>query len=246
VVPGDRLRLEITLGKRRAPLALAQATAYVGDQIVAEAELVLGLRPDKTEIDSSAVVHPRAQIGEGTTIGPHATIGANVTIGANCKIGASAVIDGWTDIGDETEIYPFASIGQVRRTWFRGEETRLVIGRRNIFRVRDRPPRRGGGVTTTLIATTCTSPTTAMSATTPSSETWRLSAGVEDCANISADPACTSSAGSAATGSSAALGRHARRSHARSAPPGAHLVIIGLMRRGSPGSNARSHSCSRS
>src|SRR6266545_1350490 len=30
VVPGDRLRLEITLGKRRASLARAQATAYVG------------------------------------------------------------------------------------------------------------------------------------------------------------------------------------------------------------------------
>jgi UDP-N-acetylglucosamine acyltransferase len=152
VVPGDRLRLEITLGKRRASLARAQATAYVGDQIVAEAELLLGLRPDKTEIDPSAVVHPRAQIGEGTTIGPHATIGANVTIGANCKIGASAVIDGWTDIGDETEIYPFASIGQVPQDLkFRGEQTRLVIGRRNIFRefvTVHRGTRGGGGVTT--------------------------------------------------------------------------------------------------
>jgi UDP-N-acetylglucosamine acyltransferase len=152
VVPGDRLRLEITLGKRRASLARAQATAYVGDQIVAEAELLLGLRPDKTEIDSSAVVHPRARIGEGTTIGPHATVGANVTIGANCKIGASAVIDGWTDIGDETEIYPFASIGQVPQDLkFRGEETRLVIGSRNIFRefvTVHRGTRGGGGVTT--------------------------------------------------------------------------------------------------
>jgi UDP-N-acetylglucosamine acyltransferase len=152
VVPGDRLRLEITLGKRRASLALAQATAYVGDQVVAEAELVLGLRPDKTEIDATAVVHPRAQIGEGTTIGPHATVGANVTIGANCKIGASAVIDGWTDIGAETEIFPFASIGQVPQDLkFRGEETRLVIGRRNIFRefvTVHRGTRGGGGVTT--------------------------------------------------------------------------------------------------
>src|ERR1700704_6547587 len=33
VVPGDRLRLEITLGRRRASLARAQATAYIGDQI---------------------------------------------------------------------------------------------------------------------------------------------------------------------------------------------------------------------
>src|SRR6478672_7755175 len=40
VVPGDRLRLEISLGPRRQSLARAQATAYVGDQIVAEAELL--------------------------------------------------------------------------------------------------------------------------------------------------------------------------------------------------------------
>ncbi len=51
VVPGDRLRLEISVGKRRASLARAKAVAYVGDQLVAEAELLLGLIPDRTEID---------------------------------------------------------------------------------------------------------------------------------------------------------------------------------------------------
>jgi UDP-N-acetylglucosamine acyltransferase len=152
VVPGDRLRLEITLGRQRASLARAQAAAYVGDQVVAEAELLLGLVPDTTEIDPAAIVHPRAQIGEGTTIGPHATIGPQVRIGAQCRIGASAVIDGLTDIGDRTEIYPFASIGQVPQDLkFRGEETRLSIGERNIFRefvTVHRGTRGGGGVTT--------------------------------------------------------------------------------------------------
>src|SRR6266851_1615606 len=113
VVPGDRLRLEILLGRCRRSLALAQATAYVGDQIVAECELLLGLVPDRAEIHPTAIVHPSASVGEGTTIGPHATIGAHVRLGANCKVGASAVIDGWTDIGDDTEIFPFASIGQI-------------------------------------------------------------------------------------------------------------------------------------
>ena len=32
-------------------------------------------------------------------------------IGARCRIGASVVIDGWTEIGDDTQIYPMASIG---------------------------------------------------------------------------------------------------------------------------------------
>ncbi len=152
VVPGDQLRLEITLGKQRSSLARAQAAAYVGDQIVAEAELLLGLVPDQTEIDPSAIVHPRAQIGQGTTVGPHAMIGPDVTIGANCKIGASAVVDGWTEIGDDCEIYPFASIGQVPQDLkFKGERTRLQIGRRNIFRefvTIHRGTQGGGGQTT--------------------------------------------------------------------------------------------------
>jgi UDP-N-acetylglucosamine acyltransferase len=151
VVPGDRLRLEVSLGRRRAAIARAQATAYLGDQVVAECELLLGVVADGTEIDPTAVVHRSAQIGHGTTIGPHACIGAHVKIGAGCKIGASAVVDGWTEIGDGTEIYPFASIGLVPQDLkFQGEATRLVIGKRNIFRefvTVHRGTRGGGGVT---------------------------------------------------------------------------------------------------
>jgi UDP-N-acetylglucosamine acyltransferase len=151
VVPGDRLRLEIVLGKRRPSLALAKATAYVGDQVVAEAELLLGFIADRTEIDATALVDARATIGAGTVIGPHALVGPHVTIGANCRIGASTIIEGRTEIGDDTEIYPFASIGLIPQDLkFRGEQTRLVIGRRNIFRefvTIHRGTRGGGGVT---------------------------------------------------------------------------------------------------
>src|SRR5262249_4954308 len=38
VVPGDRLRLEVSIDARRSRLARAQAAAYVEDQVVAEAE----------------------------------------------------------------------------------------------------------------------------------------------------------------------------------------------------------------
>ncbi len=151
VVPGDRLRLEVSLGKRRASLARARGIAYVGDQIVAEADLLIGVVPDRTKIDATAIVHPEAQIGEGTVIGPHATVGAHVRIGAHCRVGASSIIDGWTEIGDGTEIYPFASIGLIPQDLkFRGEESRLVIGRRNIFRefvTIHRGTRGGGGLT---------------------------------------------------------------------------------------------------
>jgi UDP-N-acetylglucosamine acyltransferase len=135
VVPGDRLRLEVTLGRTRSRLAKAQGAAFVGEQIVAEAELLLGIEPGAAFIDPTAHIHAGARIGAGTTIGPHAVIGADVTIGEGCRIGASVVIDGWTEIGDETQIFPMASIGLAPQDLkYRGERTRLVIGRRNIFR----------------------------------------------------------------------------------------------------------------
>jgi len=135
VVPGDRLRLEIAIGRRRTSLVRAQAVAYVGDQVAAEAELLLALVPDATDIHPSAIVHPRAFVGKGSVIGPHAVIGPHVRIGEHCSIGASAVIDGWTEIGDETEVFPFASIGLIPQDLkFKGEMTKLTIGKRNVFR----------------------------------------------------------------------------------------------------------------
>ena len=151
-MPGDRLRLEVTLGRRRAALARARAMAYVGDQVVAEAELLLGAgarpRPRSTRPPSSTRARRSAR---GRSIGPHATIGEHVRIGRNCRIGASAVVDGWTEIGDDNEIYPFASIGLIPQDLkFHGEQTRLVIGNRNIFRefvTIHRGTQGGGGVT---------------------------------------------------------------------------------------------------
>jgi UDP-N-acetylglucosamine acyltransferase len=151
VVPGDRLRVEVSLGRRRGSLAVAAATAFTDDQLVAECELLLGLAPATAEIDATAIVDPSAEVGEGTVIGPHAVIGPHVRIGPRCTIGASAVVDGWTEIGEGTEIFPFASIGLVPQDLkFRGEPTRLVIGARNIFRefvTINRGTAGGGGVT---------------------------------------------------------------------------------------------------
>jgi UDP-N-acetylglucosamine acyltransferase len=152
VVPGDRLRLEVTLRRARTRLARVQAAAYVDEQVVAEAELLLAIEAGAAAIDPTAHVDPAAQIGEGTTIGPHAVIGPEVRIGKHCRIGSSAVIDGRTEIGDETQIFPMASIGLAPQDLkYRGEATALRIGRRNIFRefvTINRGTAGGGGETT--------------------------------------------------------------------------------------------------
>jgi UDP-N-acetylglucosamine acyltransferase len=160
VAPGDRLRLEVTLGRSRSQIARATASAYVDDNLVAEAELVMGLgrSPDREQVkpaDSfihpSAVVHPGARIGEGTRIEPYAVIGEHVRIGRNCRIGASAMIDGFTEIGDDNNIFPLASVGLIPQDLkFQGEKTRLVIGNHNVIRefvTIHRGTAGGGGVT---------------------------------------------------------------------------------------------------
>jgi UDP-N-acetylglucosamine acyltransferase len=152
VVPGDRLQLEVTIGRVRSQLATVQALATVDGQLVAEAELLLGIEPGAASIDPSAKVHPGASIGEGTTIGPNTVIGPDVKVGKRCRIGASVVLEGHTTVGDDTQIYPMASIGLAPQDLkYRGEPTRLTIGRKNIFRefvTINRGTSGGGGETT--------------------------------------------------------------------------------------------------
>jgi UDP-N-acetylglucosamine acyltransferase len=141
VVPGDRLRLEVVMGARRTTLARARATAYLGDDVVAEAQLLMGLAGVQTGGRGGAKIHPTAiaqagaTIGAGTEIGPYVTIGRHVRIGKDCRIGASTVIDGMTEIGDGNEIFPMASVGLIPQDLkFGGETTRLIIGNRNVIR----------------------------------------------------------------------------------------------------------------
>jgi UDP-N-acetylglucosamine acyltransferase len=152
VVPGDRLRIEVSLGRLRSRLARVQAAAYVADELVVEADLLLAIEPGPASVDPSATVHPAARIGLGTTIGPHAIIGPDVRVGRHCTIGASAVLDGRTEIGDETHIFPMASIGLAPQDLkYKGEPTALRIGRRNVFRefvTINRGTAGGGGETT--------------------------------------------------------------------------------------------------
>ena len=164
VVPGDRLELEVTLSRRRGRITRAAAVASVDGHVVAEADLVIVFedQPRRTapavvsgrrssSIHETAIVHADATLGEGAVIGPYAIVGPHVTIGRRCRIGALAVVDGCTSIGDDTEIYPFASIGLAPQDLkFKGEPTRLQIGRHNVFRefvTIHRGTAGGGGVT---------------------------------------------------------------------------------------------------
>ena len=86
-------------------------------------------------IHSSAIIHPKAQIGSGCEVGPFCVIGEHVTLGDNCKLLSHVVIDGHTTLGRENQIFPFASIGlQTQDLKWKGGITRTEIGDRNTIR----------------------------------------------------------------------------------------------------------------
>lgn len=158
VTPGDQLELEVTLGATRGRVSKCAGIARVGGHVVAEMDLVIGIETLESRsvngpiIHESAIVAPGARVGNGTVIGAFATIGEHVVIGERCRIGASAVVDGWTTIGNENQIFPFASIGlQPQDLKYRGEPTRLTVGDNNVFRefvTIHRGTAGGGGCTT--------------------------------------------------------------------------------------------------
>ncbi len=82
-------------------------------------------------IHPSAVIEPGAVIGEGSRIGPFVHIGADVTLAAGVVVKSHAVITGWTDVGEGTEVFPFACVGEVPQDLkYKGERTRLIVGAR--------------------------------------------------------------------------------------------------------------------
>lgn len=107
----------------------------------------------------SLTIHPTALIASGATIGanvvigPYCVVGAQVTLADNVHLYSHVVVDGHTQIGAATEIFPFASIGhRPQDKKFKGEDSRLVIGARNVIRehVTINPGTEGGGLYTRI------------------------------------------------------------------------------------------------
>jgi UDP-N-acetylglucosamine acyltransferase len=104
-------------------------------------------------IHISAVVSEKAIIGENVSIGPYCIVGDNVSLGDNIILKSHVVIDGITEIGSNTEIFPFASIGLAPQDLkYNGEESKLIIGKNNKIReyVTLQPGTAGGGMITKI------------------------------------------------------------------------------------------------
>ena len=102
-------------------------------------------------IHPSAHVEPGARIGPGCRIGPFCLIGPEVTLQAGVEVKSHAVITGLTEVGENTQVFPFATLGEAPQDLkFKGEKTRLVLGARNRIRehvTMNTGTEGGGGVT---------------------------------------------------------------------------------------------------
>ena len=86
-------------------------------------------------IHPTAVIDPRAEIDGEVEIGPYVVIDGPVKIKRRTRLMAHAYITGWTEVGEDNEIHPGAILGGAPQDLaYRGEESYLRIGDRNIFR----------------------------------------------------------------------------------------------------------------
>ena len=103
------------------------------------------------QIHPTAIVAPGAALADDVIVGPYCMIGENVVLAAGVSVRSHAVVDGRTTVGEDTRIFPFASIGlEPQDLKYRGEASELVIGRNNRIReyVKMNPGTVGGGMVT--------------------------------------------------------------------------------------------------
>ena len=104
-----------------------------------------------SRIHPSAIIEDGAQIGADDMIGPFCHVGPQVRLADRVHLHSHVVVTGRTEVGEATEIHPFAVIGGIPQDLkFKGEDTRLVIGARNRIRehvTMNTGTEGGGGIT---------------------------------------------------------------------------------------------------
>ena len=86
-------------------------------------------------IHPTAIIDPKAQIGIDVSVGAYSIIHGDVILHDRVKIHSHVVIEGGTEVGEDTEIFPFAVLGQApQHMKYEGEQSTLHIGARVVIR----------------------------------------------------------------------------------------------------------------
>jgi UDP-N-acetylglucosamine acyltransferase len=105
------------------------------------------------EIHPTAIIEDGAVIGDNVVIGPYCSIGGDTALADGVRLNSHVVVMGFTTIGPNSHLYPFASIGHPPQDLkYKGEASRLEIGANNIIReyVTMNPGTEGGGMLTQI------------------------------------------------------------------------------------------------
>lgn len=106
-------------------------------------------------IHETAVIDKSAKIAPDVEIGPYVVIGEGVEIASGVKIGAHSSIE-FATIGEGTKIAPFASIGgEPQDLGYKGEPTKVIIGKNCWIREFATVNRASGEGTATVLGDKC-------------------------------------------------------------------------------------------
>lgn len=88
-----------------------------------------------SNIHPTAIIDPRASIGERVTIGPFSWIRENTIISDGCELGSNVIVMPGTKLGKDCKVFHHAVLGEIPQDLkFEGEETQVEIGDRTVIR----------------------------------------------------------------------------------------------------------------
>ena len=88
-----------------------------------------------THIHPTAVVDPKAKLGNNVKVGPYCIVGEDVQLGNGVELKSHVVIENRTTLGDDSIVLPFSSLGQMPQDLkYKGEPSELIIGKGNVIR----------------------------------------------------------------------------------------------------------------
>ncbi len=87
------------------------------------------------EIHPTAIVDPKAELGNNVVVGPYSIIESNVRIGDGCQIASNTLVASGARLGRNIKIHHGAVIGTIPQDLkFGGEETTAEIGDNTVIR----------------------------------------------------------------------------------------------------------------
>lgn len=85
-------------------------------------------------IHKSAIIGKKVHLGKDVKIGPFCVVDNGAAIGNNVELKSHVITEGKVIIGEGTRIYPFVSLCYPQTLKYKGEDSKIVIGKNNIIR----------------------------------------------------------------------------------------------------------------